>query len=771
MKHLWKHLMCTALCLCLLFSAALAEAVDINLHVMTDYTDADAWTVRSGQVVGANLYLLVSNLYSGSNDGQVRLERWSAGMNEPETVLEGLRSYRNESTDATTPVVTRLLADGECLYGFDESSRQVMRLVDGAGSAAVQPLCTLEAVEQKPSEDGIYYDSYVNSMFMQDGEVVRLAENYGQGESSLLVERYALDTGKLIAQQGVDSTLRALCAYKDGKYLALVQPVPGPEDMEAPMTQMAVYDPATGGTTPVATLNGSYLNNLTYDRESDTAYYCGDATIYAVPLATGESRVSAYLPVNAWSGSDTTFAALSGGMIVYANGDGTYVRRLDAPELAAGALTVANEGGTTKHMAVVAEHPELNVTLASEYPQTMEELTTAMVSGTGSMDVLCLTTSYNPVERLIDKGYAADMSGYPELMAVVGRMDPRFTQSVMRDGKLYALPVALSTNTLGVNADVMEKLGLTESDLPTTWLEFLDFAANYYYDYGEENADVVLMDLNMRRSLFQMIRDQYVAAQLRDTGSVSFDTPLFRKLMQALEAIDFTELDPYEVKGDKVWEGNDANEFYEKQQLFTRYSEASPRSMGQSGYGRSNQPLVLRLDGETEPVLPVSMTVMIVNPRSTRMDQAAAYLTAYAGHYDAETENIMFFPDQNDPVPNSYYEVQKQSYEESLRDVDSRIEKADESEKASLRETREQIQGYLDELENQRMSVTEKMIQAYREQVAPYLYVTPQTPLTNPESSNELETLTSQYLDHAIDLDTYIREMDQRVRMMMLEDM
>lgn len=771
MKHLWKHLMCTALCLCLLFSAALAEAVDINLHVMTDYTDADAWTVRSGQVVGANLYLLVSNLYSGSNDGQVRLERWSAGMNEPETVLEGLRSYRNESTDATTPVVTRLLADGECLYGFDESSRQVMRLVDGAGSAAVQPLCTLEAVEQKPSEDGIYYDSYVNSMFMQDGEVVRLAENYGEGESSLLVERYALDTGKLIAQQGVDSTLRALCAYKDGKYLALVQPVPGPEDMEAPMTQMAVYDPATGGTTPVATLNGSYLNNLTYDRESDTAYYCGDATIYAVLLATGESRVSAYLPVNAWSGSDTTFAALSGGMIVYANGDGTYVRRLDAPELAAGALTVANEGGTTKHMAVVAEHPELNVTLASEYPQTMEELTTAMVSGTGSMDVLCLTTSYNPVERLIDKGYAADMSGYPELMAVAGRMDPRFTQSVMRDGKLYALPVALSTNTLGVNADVMEKLGLTESDLPTTWLEFLDFAANYYYDYGEENADVVLMDLNMRRSLFQMIRDQYVAAQLRDTGSVSFDTPLFRKLMQALEAIDFTELDPYEVKGDKVWEGNDANEFYEKQQLFTRYSEASPRAMGQSGYGRSNQPLVLRLDGETEPVLPVSMTVMIVNPRSTRMDQAAAYLTAYAGHYDAETENIMFFPDQNDPVPNSYYEVQKQSYEESLRDVDSRIEKADESEKASLRETREQIQGYLDELENQRMSVTEEMIQAYREQVAPYLYVTPQTPLTNPESSNELETLTSQYLDHAIDLDTYIREMDQRVRMMMLEDM
>lgn len=770
MKHLWKHLLCTALCLCLLFSAALAEAVDINLHVTADYSDADATIIRSGQVTGDSLYLLVGGVYGIVEEGGVKLQRWTAGMSGPETVLENLLSYRSEDADAAMPVVSRLITDGKSVYGYDDMTGQLVRLVDESGNAKVESLCTLETAEEEKSADGVYYGSYVSAMFVQNGEVVRLAENYGEGETSYVVERYALDTGKLIGRSGADNTLRTLCSYKDGKYLALVQPQPGPEDMELPMSQLAIYDPATGEMNPVATLSGSYLNNVTYDPQSDTAYYCCDATIYTVPLATGESRVSAYLPVNAWSGSDTTFAVLAGGMIVYANGDGAYVRRLDAPELAAGALTIANEGGTQKHMAVVAEHPELNVTLASNYPQTMEELTTAMVSGTGSIDVFSLTTNANPIARLIEKGYAADLSGYPELMAVAGRMDARFTDSVMRDGKLYGLPVSLYTNGMGVNADTMEKLGLTQEDLPTTWLEFLDFAANFHYDYGEENADVALMDLNMRGSLFQMIREQYVAAQLRDTGSISFDTPLFRKLMQALEAIDFTELDPYEVKGDKVWEGNDANEFYEKQQLFTRYAEASPRSMGQSGYGRANQPLILSLDGETEPIIPVSMTVMIVNPRSTRMDQAAAYLTAYAGHYDPETENIMFFPDQNDPVPNSYYEIQKQSYEESLRDLDSRIEKADESEKASLRESREQIQGFLDELETRRMSVTEEMIQAYREQVAPYLYVTPQTPLTNPDSSGELDTLTSQYLDHAIDLDTYIREMDQRVRMMMLED-
>lgn len=134
MKELWKHLLCAALCLCMLFSSALAEGVDINLHVVADYSDADATIIRSGQVVGESLYLLVGGLYGSEDEGQVKLERWTAGMSGPETVLEGLISYRNEDADDTMPVVQRLMTDGECLYGYDESSRQVTLLVDAAAA-------------------------------------------------------------------------------------------------------------------------------------------------------------------------------------------------------------------------------------------------------------------------------------------------------------------------------------------------------------------------------------------------------------------------------------------------------------------------------------------------------------------------------------------------------------------------------------------------------------------------------------------------------------
>ena len=168
----------------------------------------------------------------------------------------------------------------------------------------------------------------------------------------------------------------------------------------------------------------------------------------------------------------------------------------------------------------------------------------------------------------------------------------------------------------------------------------------------------------------------------------------------------------------------------------------------------------------------MDMSILIVNPRTAHMDQAALYLTEYVKQYDAARENVMLFPDENDPVPNPYYEITKLSYEENIKELDARLEKADESEKAALREERKRIEGYLEEVEKERMSVTAEMLASYREKMAPYINVTRQTPLTDwgSETGGELRTQIDQYNSGAIDMDTFIREVDKRVRMMMLED-
>ena len=65
----------------------------------------------------------------------------------------------------------------------------------------------------------------------------------------------------------------------------------------------------------------------------------------------------------------------------------------------------------------------------------------------------------------------------------------------------------------------------------------------------------------------------------------------------------------------------------------------------------------------------------------------------------------------------------------------------------------------------------EEDIARFREEVTPYLYPLPQTPLTNSEESLNFSQLMQQYKQHAIDLETYIQEVERRLRLIQLEGM
>lgn len=766
-SYVWRAA-CLALALCLLMPAALAEGVNANFYATNDYASINGSSLTATGVAGDTLYLLTTANRPGRRDAS--LERWKPGMEAPEVILTGLSTSFQADGDNGQAVVNRLFSDGESLYGLDYSYPEdmqaaVTRLVDAQGTVAAAPVCKLDVSSLNNKENGYEEMATLINVFARDGVLTMLGVFYTAGGDEYLITQYDLNTGEML-RQAKDKTIFSLCPYKDGAMLALVSPEVKPDEPSAPV-EIARYDAATGTLETLVKTDKTSLGGLAYGAEADTAYYADGAAVYALPGVTGEARVSAYLPMQVWQ--EQFLAYLDGGMIVHESWQGVYVRALDAPGISEGALVIYGEGGTDKHAAVVEKHPELPVTMSDTYYATMEQLTAAMISGEDTVDVLRLDVGNTPVERLIQKGYAADLSGYAELTAVVQRMDGAVRDVLYRDGKLYGVPVDISGSLVSVNTKVMETLGLTEDDLPSTYMELLDFAANFYYDYGEEHQDIALFDNPaMRNELFEKIMAQYIALQMRAGEVIQFDTPLMRRLLTALDAIDFTELDPYAELGDAAWESDAMDEFYEKQGLFGLYMSASPRNLGHE----ENRLLVLALDEGMEPIIPMDMSILIVNPRTAHMDQAALYLAEYVKQYDAARENVMLFPDENDPVPNPYYEITKLSYEENLKELDARLEKADESEKAGLREERRRIEGYLKEIEKERMSVTAEMLAAYREKIAPYVYITRQTPLTDwgSEAGGELRTQIDQYNSGAIDIDTFIREVDKRVRMMMLED-
>ena len=384
-----------------------------------------------------------------------------------------------------------------------------------------------------------------------------------------------------------------------------------------------------------------------------------------------------------------------------------------------------------------------------------------MVSGQNAVDVLRLDSDYSPLSRLIDKGYALDLSPYPELMQIAQTMDPKVTAPCMRDGKLYAMPVDLYSSLIGYNKAALTTLGLTKDDLPTNAMQLLDFVANWQADYGEEHPDMMVTDNGgVADGILNWLMQNYIAYEVGQGETISFDTDLFHKLMEKFDSIDFSELNV---------EGEDQDEeFWSRTSLFSLYTSASYPGQYNSDYTF----LLLPMDEGLEPVAPTTVQYMIINPRTTHLDQAVQYLSVYAQNLDPESSAITLFPDNNEPLVNKSYESDLESWKKTLADDQAALAKISPEGKAGLEEDISYFQKMIGNAESYRFTVSAEQIATYREQVAPYIVITGQTPLNVWDSTgqNEFYVLQSQYLQGAMPVDQFIKEIDKRMRMIQLED-
>lgn len=320
----------------------------------------------------------------------------------------------------------------------------------------------------------------------------------------------------------------------------------------------------------------------------------------------------------------------------------------------------------------------------------------------------------------------------------------------------------MSGTCYGVNMELWESLGLTEDDLPTSLPELYDFAANWVWDYGEEHPEISLFDLGSYSSqlLYSLLLNDYIAYMQKQGGELVFDTPVFRRLMEGFSAIDFEEiLSVQDQDEDTYWTPN---------ALFS-----TSMSVGYLGYQDERfQPLYLSLEEGGEPFIGMNLNVMTINPRTKRMDQALLYVSEYLDNLDKTSANIVLFPDHNDPVENDYYQSNLEDMQESLAQMQESLENASEENRAEIEQQIQWQEESIADWENYRYSVTAEQIADYRENVAPLIYVIRQNVFLNADTSatSEINKLLMQYIEGAVNLDSLVRELDQRVRLMQLED-
>ena len=778
MKLNWKRIVALALCLCLVGACALADGNNQTLYNNSaDYesmTSAE-WNARESfsnsiAAVGDTAYLL----------GKSALWTWKSGESELQKLDAAVANsnYFNSHNSEDWPegvtekglFVNDIASDGKVLYGVDTSDMyndtaagiKVYELLDESGAFTGKLISTLIVSN---SEGDSYFDT--NSICIADGKVYFSRVSYETGWSAYTLYQFDLAAGGEGTPLKADSKfVTAVTPYKDGKLLARIFDEEHSWD-DKTQTQTypscAVLDPATGAVEPLYSGASSYnACGFTYLPWQDAIAFYDGARVRMWHAGDTEAAVAAYLPSEMYD-TGRVMAVLTSDVLVYGYDGSVITRELDTALDTSAVLSIYGGWGDTPHNKFVLNHPEILTTNASEYYQSTEELTSAMVSGAG-VDVLQMDSGYSPVTQLIDKGYALCLSDDPAIAEIAAKMYPCLTEPFTRDGKLYAVPINMYCDGLGVNQNVMEQLGLTLDDIPTNLYDLLDLLENWEADYGDEFSDIVpFSEMSLKSSMVYRIMNMYVAYATKQGGQLSFDTDLFRKLMEKLEKIDFSTI------SQDYDETNEAanDEWWSKDSLFYYSGDVtSPR------YYTDNKPIVLALDKGLDPVAEVNPTVLMINPKSAHVEQAVQYVAEYLQNLDDYNTKYAFFPDMNEPTVDPHYEEYLKDWQDSLAQAKTSLDTADPSEKKDMENYIEYLQKRIDNPDESRYIVSAANIALYREQVAPYLFVTGKTVLNtyDKDGNNEFYTQQEMYLDGALTLDQFIKEIDKRVRMMQLED-
>lgn len=740
-----------ALCLILTASSALAENRDV-FPVETE-----------DQVFHSGMALVDGQLLLMRNDG---LYAYTPGQPEAELVMpQDIAAMVNMEEE--TKRFDVLLADAGQVYAFDLMAGRLYPATVAEGQVTLGERIQLDLSDMVEEHDNFTFMSErPEGMLLHNGRLYMLTRNYRDGSGASQLICFDLASGERTTFQ--TPHIAHIASYKDGKLLAVLFDTENGYDERTGKVRpamLAVFDPESDTAADLGLLTDSEGADglLGYDAEKDIIYTARHGKLYRrTAQDMTQDELVGYVPSNQfWGVVSGSIIALEDGVAVL-TGNNLYIRDADPAKLPAHTLTVYGNYGDTAHRAAQALMPEVPVLLRDrEYFGSAQELGQALVSGENTIDVYFLDYSFIDVMNLMKKGYAHDLSGSQRLQEHVDKLYPMFKEAGMLDGKLLMVPVETSIgNTLTAFSSRFEQTGLT---IPQTYAQLIELVAAWPDTYAEQYPDMKpLQTEDYRRELMYLGMELYQNLRAYQGQELHYDDPLFRKMMAAMDQLDTRDLD--QVVDYSSMEDMEA--FFSQEPLLMQSGGMQPSSFQ---YAPKEQRLVMLAADEGEPApVPVMLRLAAINPRSANIDLALQYLENYVASLSAEMQ-VMLMPGCNDPVLNPQYDQIMEQINATVQAYEDMLRKAEDAARAEMESVLAEIKKSRDMMaEESRYLFGEQAIQTYRD-LMNTAFLKPYDP-ANFGGTGDMYNLYDRYLQKQIDLDTFIREADGKLRLMRLEN-
>ncbi len=763
--------------LCILFTvvpAALAAPEDTILFDTDQLMEfgAEAYTDPGMALVGDTLY---------STWGS-KMFSWKQGQEKPEVVAAGLEPnmYQNyqeaqQMGDNPDMMIAYLVSDGTALYGLNRLNGMLYPFTLEAGKAVSGTPVQLDWSDMEYTYNNKSYVREFRSIYLIGGKLYGVNWTVGDTHNPEFVS-YDITTG---AKQVYDIPfVQDITPYKDGKLLLKISDIDRAmkEDrMDSITHALAIFDPSVGSCTEVGYIPDAYVFGMVYQPETDVFYYCMTDKIMGM-RSFGAAAQVAEIPYQ-FAGNGSPAVMLSGGVYAIGSFCGIILRDVGNESSTGGSLSssgfsMSSSAGSlsvygqqdTMGEEFAKKNPDVSVKFGEDmYFEDYLALSQAMMTGDATYDVYSIDLSEIDIQSLIKKGYCMDLSSSPLITSEISKMYPFLQNTLMRDGKIYAVPVSMRSSGFGIEPESWEETGLT-SRLPKNFPELIDFM-NWWADEGYvQYPDIQLIDSDhgwdIGKIMTRLALDLYMQQSQARNDVLSFDTPLFRKTMEALERLKVEELN------DLVF--SNADDAMSAPCLFVSGIDGLSVGGGNPRL-RHKEPLSLPLAEGEAVSIPVYVRVLFINPNTKNLDIALEYLESALERME-RAQHIMMVPDDNEPVPNENLENVVQFWNEELAGWKKRLETAEPEDKKELEDVIRGLERDIAQKDLYYWKVSAESISSYRQKV-PLCYVTAPYPVNflTQNGTAQIKTLVDRYRQKQISLDQFINEADQKIQMILSE--
>ncbi len=519
------------------------------------------------------------------------------------------------------------------------------------------------------------------------------------------------------------------------------------------------FDPISGSTEGMYTLQQLRPDTgdlaLSWDGEQQALLYASQGRLYQ-RKADGQERLCAYLPQSDYPwGNGDRLVALPGVLCGVL---------MQGAALVVPSLPLAQDGARLKlygwilepdtHQRALRLMPQLRVETMDVDGQDAVRLGELLSRSAADIDLLFLASDWHEVKRLVDKGFCLDMSGSAAIREHLDACYPLLQDEARRGEGIYLLPVYVDADIYDMAPSQFEQLGLKP---PRSFADPCELAQAWQGPRADELDDWLLFGGS---SAYGALIDEALmlnfAAQRYAGEPLRYDTPQLRHMLRMTE----------DLRGSAQGQGE---AWREKSALLqsSNYRPSNFTGQRQEEPSIDRRPLILSIDAKTAPVLPVKAGYLAIHARSAQPQAALRYVENYLASLDEETR-LMLRTDMDEPLENKGSRVGSEQWRAKAEALRAQLAAAPEAERSG-------IQAQLRDAEENEASFTRSMYRVAPQDLADYRGLMQRAIIADRMFNAslyapELLSLARRYAQGGMNLDSFLRESDARLRLMQLED-